>query len=113
MRGRVKRFIQNFLDTFYSLSKSIEGVGVDFTDLIIVQRESGYLNWIKLMKSNYRVFHGIGHQKHGCYEHVLALLRAQRASMSPKDWAQITLGQNHAQIHFKVSKKGNCLKGDF
>ena len=38
----------------------------------------------------YRVFHGIGHQKHCCYEHVLALLRAQRASMSPQDWAQIT-----------------------
>ena len=53
MRGRVKRFIQNFLDTFYSLSKSIKGVGVDFTDLIIVERESCYLNMIKLMKSNY------------------------------------------------------------
>ena len=54
MRGRVKRFIQNFLDTFYSLSKSIEGVGVDFTDLIIVERKSGYLKMIlKLMKSNY------------------------------------------------------------
>ena len=53
MRGRVKRFIQNFLDTFYSLSKSIEGVGVDFTDLIIIERESCYLNMIKLMKSNY------------------------------------------------------------
>ena len=39
---------------------------------------------------NYRVIYLIRNQKHGCYEHVLALLRVQRASMSPQDWAQIT-----------------------
>ena len=29
---------------FYSLCQSIEGVWVDFTDLIIVERQSGYLD---------------------------------------------------------------------
>ena len=38
----------------------------------------------------YRVFHVILHQEQGCCEHVLGLMTAQRASMSPQDWAQIT-----------------------
>ena len=38
----------------------------------------------------YRVFHVILHQEQDYCEHVLALLTAQRASMSPQDWAQIT-----------------------
>ena len=29
-------------------------------------------------------------QEGGCYKLILTLLRAQRASMSPQDWAQIT-----------------------
>ena len=39
---------------------------------------------------NYRVFHSKWTEKGGCGEHTLALLRAQRASMWPQDWAQIT-----------------------
>ena len=38
----------------------------------------------------YRVFTAIGKQERGCYKLILTLLRAQRASMSPQDWAQIT-----------------------
>ena len=42
------------------------------------------------ISSFYRVFHVILHQEQGCCEHVLGLMTAQRASMSPQDWAQIT-----------------------
>ena len=43
-----------------------------------------------IMNIYYRVFTAIGKQEGGCYKLILTLLRAQRASMSPQDWAQIT-----------------------
>ena len=59
----------------------------------------------------YRVFHGIGHQKHGCYEHVLALLRAQRTSMSPQDWAQITFRSEMNLNDFRNESGSQLEKG--
>ena len=45
---------------------------------------------------NYRVFIAIGKQEGGCSKLTLTLLRAQRASMSPQDWAQTTF---RSEIH--------------
>ena len=45
---------------------------------------------ISMFKMNYRVIYLIRHQEQGCCEHVIELLKAQRASIWPQDWAQIT-----------------------
>ena len=45
----------------------------------------------------YRVFPAIGKQEGGWLKLTLTLLRAQRASMSPKDWKQITF---RSEMHF-------------
>ena len=42
------------------------------------------------LKTYYRVFPAKWTEEGGHCEPSLALLRAQRASMSPQDWAQIT-----------------------
>ena len=53
------------------------------------------------MYKKYRVFPAIGKQEGGCYKLALALLRAQRASMSPQDWAQITF---RSEMHLNDSR---------
>ncbi len=47
-------------------------------------------------KAYYRVFHVIGHQEHGCCEHVFGLIGIQKASMGHQVCAQITF---RSEIH--------------
>ena len=57
------------------------------------------------------MFHGIGHQKHGSYEPVFALLRAQRASMSTQEWAQITFRSEMHLNNFNNESGSELEKG--
>ena len=57
----------------------------------------------------YRVFPAKWTEEGGCCELTLALLRAQRASMSPQDWAQITF---RSEMHLSdfINESGSQLE---
>ena len=57
------------------------------------------------------MFPAIGKQEEGCYKLTLALLRAQKASMSPQDWAQITFRSEMHLNDFKNESGSQLEKG--
>ena len=59
----------------------------------------------------YSVFPAIGKQEGGCYKLTLTLLRAQRISMSPQDWAQITFRSEMHLNDFKNESGSQQEKG--
>ena len=62
-------------------------------------------------RSIYRVFPAIGKQEGGCCKLTLTLLRAQRASMSPQDRAQITFRSEMHLNDFKNKSGSQIEKG--
>ena len=55
------------------------------------------------------MFPAIGKQEEGCYKLTLTLLRAQRASMSPQDWAQITF-RSEMHLNYFNNESGSQLE---